>query len=232
MDQYSRVLSEIQRKIQDDSYGESELQGFMNDGLRELATEVVLPGLLTNSVVTCSPGSFSVSMPSDYFAGLLWARNFVKNRWVYIYDSLTAFLERYDVGMTGLSQTGEVHSACRHGHMLYFAHQPATGDAQDLRLWYSAAPTLLKTGDEDISYIPEHLQARLLINYVCMEVFSEIEEERNQPQVEKYYTRFSGAKAALIEFVGLPERRPSVIPNTNDPWTLTDTIQQGYSGDW
>ena len=225
MEQYSRIISEIQRKIQDESYQEDvELKGFINDGLREIAAEVVLPELLTYTTVTCLPDQFTIAMPDDYFANLIWARNVTKDRMVYTYGSLTIFLERYASGWEGLRMTGDVRAVCCHGRQLYYALQPVTGGSQDVRLWYAQQPTLIDTGTEDISYIPEQLQARLLVNYACMRVFEEIEEDERQPQTEKYYRKFSEAKAALINFVGLPERPPDFIPNYNDPWTATGSI--------
>jgi len=231
MKDLERILNEIQRKIQDESYSrKDELMGFINDGIREVASEVVLPDLLTYDTVTCQPDQFSVSVPEDLFSSLLWAYNLDKDRMVHVYGSLTVFLERYASGMQGLSDTGDVKAVCRHGRDLYYAFMPQAGDAQDLRLWYAASPTLLKTGDEDISFIPEQFHARLFVNYACMKVFEEIEEDQRQPQVEKYFQLYSKAKAALINFVGLPERAPSFVPNYEDPWTAVGTLHQDYLG--
>lgn len=219
--QVTRIIDQVERKIQDSSYSRDDILDILNMGLEHITSSVVLPGLLKNDTLTLTAGSFSVSVPNDFFSHLLWAHNTTKDRNITVYQDYASFLELY----RGLNNTGDVEALCEYGRFIYYQLCPATD--QETRIWYSESPTLYTADDAtELDYIPKHLQARLLVNYAAMYIFSEIEsDEKDQPETIKYSTYFNQAMGALIDFAGLPLEAPQFVININDPWSPSYHIQ-------
>ncbi len=207
--QISEILDHAVRKIQDSSYSRSpDLLGFANMGLGEIATEIVLPSLLTYSEVECTADGFQIAMPDDFYAHLRFAHNVTKEHRVRLYYNLSIFLERF----SGLDHSGNVDAVCEHGGKLYYQRVPSS--TQNVRLWYAKPPTLFTADNSDEpDFLPKHLHGPLLINYVAMKAFEEIEDEKSQPNFSKYFNLYSKAKASLINFVGLPDEGPEFVPD-------------------
>lgn len=207
--QISEILDHAERKIQDSSYARSpDLLGFANMGLGEIATEVILPSLMTYATVACPASDFATSLPDDFYAHLRFAHNTTKDCRVRLYYNLSIFLERF----AGLNTAGNVCAVCEHGGTLYYQLVPSA--EQELRVWYAKTPTLFTADNTDEpSFLPQHLHGPLLINYIAMKAFEEIEDEQKQPNFRKYYELYSQAKASLINFVGLPDEEPEFEPN-------------------
>lgn len=207
------ILTRVQRIIQDESYSRDDLLDLVNEGLGEIATRVVLPRLMTYASITIPTSGFTTSLPSDFFDHLLWAYNTTADRTVKVYHDLPWFLETYGE----LDEGGDCEALCEKGHTLYFQYVPSS--AQTVRVWYSKDPTLFSADNADeITYIPKHLQPKLLINYAAKEIFSELEEGKDQTNFLKYSGRYDQGIGALIDFVGPPERAPQFIPNFDNPW--------------
>lgn len=208
----STILDHVERKIQDSSYSRSpDLLNFVNMGIGEIASEVVLPSLLTYDTVTCTPDGFTVDMPDDFYAHLRFAHNQTKDRRIRLYYNLSIFLERF----AGLNRSGDVYAVCEHGGQLYYQCVPATD--QDVRIWYAKEPTVFTEDNTDeADFLPKHLQGPLLINYAAMKVFEEIEDDGQPVNFEKYFNLYSKAKGTLITLVGLPDEGPEFVPNHGD----------------
>lgn len=217
--QINNLITRIQRKIQDTSYSREEILDLVNEGLGEIATKVVLPRLATYDTVTIPTSGLTTSMPSTFYAHLLWAYNVTGDSSVKVYHDFPAFQQTFGA----LDEAGDCIAICEYGHTLYFQYVPST--EQTVRMWFTEEPTLFTADNTDeILYIPKHLQPQLLVNYVCREIFEEIEQGKDQPNFIKYDTRFSNAIGSLINFVGLAQRAPEFIPNFNDVWSTHDRV--------
>ena len=231
--QISKILDHIQRKIQDNSYErEADLLPLVNDGLGEVAAMVPLPDLTTTNTVDCGDG-YTVSMPQDFHSHFLFAYNTTRGRKITTIDHLTDFLHLFP----SLDNSGSVSHVCAHGKTLYFQNTPGSSTPETVRIAYSKKPTeFTQDNDEEIDYIPKSLQKELLVNYVCREVYLEIEDGMENTKVNwnTHNKLFQQAISRLQGFVGLPPKNPEFVQDTLHGAGYFESAETGfgyYDGD-
>lgn len=215
----TEILSRIEQKIQDESYDRLDLLNKVNEGLGEIAARVQLPDLITNDKVTCEADTSSVSLPDDYFGYLIAAYNKDTKQSLTILDSLVKLKRSFP----GLDQTGSVTHCVAKGSTLFFQGCPSS--SEDVKLFYCSKPALFSaSGDplvydpEEITYIPEHFQAKLLVTYAVKEVFNEIEDGLEDKKINwnTYNKLFEENLAKMTEFLGDQEDNASFVDTEND----------------
>lgn len=223
--QLERILKLIDRKVQDASYKESDFLDFINLGLGELASTEVFPKLSQNAVISFAAETYQADLPEDLETGPVRAYNLTRKKPVQVYDYLTVFLERFK----NLDQFGDVNSVCRDGNILLGQHKPRT--EEEVRIWYKLAipEVMTKYNDDDLFYIPFILRGPLLINYACMQAFSEIEDGAEgrsaaMPNFEKYSQLYLEARANLRRYLGTPDGNPEFVPDRLTHGDITDEI--------
>jgi len=150
----SELIADVRRLIQDDSYGDETILGFLNDGITEIAAwdnddpklglvgNILLPALETSAIVTTSLTDAFVALPANYakelykvtFAGQLSPIDILSN--------MRVMLEQWDDDLT---HEGLVEDVTVVGGRLYY--QPIPTEATELTVWFYRLPTLLENFD-------------------------------------------------------------------------------------
>jgi len=99
------------------------------------------------------------------------------------YTSLDEMLIDYD----DLATAGDVESFCQEGQMLWYAKIPETS-ANLLVLCYQN-PEPLSSSNQEILWMPEHIQYKVLVGGPCGYIFDEKEEEDSGKPVTRRYEK-------------------------------------------
>jgi len=198
------LVDKVRRKVQDDSYSVDDILELFNACLVELAGEVLLEELETWEQVSTDTSSSTVPLPANYHRALRFCHSITNKRRIHVYGG-RAQLDRHFVQR---DQSGRVLGVAPHGRNLYYQRIPQT--AEVLEINYFRYPEPLRSRDDKPTCLPPHLVEPLLVNYAAKELFSEIEDGIEGPQVntERYTAKYDKARAALVRFVGPEERAP------------------------
>ncbi len=184
---------------------------FLNDALNFIALNKKLAALEASDTVSCTTDSSSVALPDDYMHGLYHVSDGAKRIGDPAhYHDFARFLRRNP----DLANEGGVKEVCVNGDSLYYANR----EAIDLTVRYFKTPTELAKRGDTPSCIPAHLHRRLLVNYVCWQIFDEIEDGIDDPKTntQLYQQRFFGF---------LREIDPYCI-NTKEPTYIDDSADR------
>lgn len=188
----SKLVTEVNRIVYktdysgDKDYSDADILVFINRGRIEIAgggdrqhgSSLLppLPDLLTTGTVAVSTNS--VAMPATYQRGLQRV-NITGGDRLKKYTNLQKLLDRYE------NQTGVVEAYCLKGRTLWVG--PAPASETSLTMYFHkypvdlviadavVGPPAVAARDDQPAELPEHLQSRLLVNYTCREIQSEIE---------------------------------------------------------
>lgn len=211
--QLERILEVVSRKVQDSSYDNSDYIEFINMCLGEIASTEAMPKLIENHVVTVPAGQHTVDLPEGLYSGPFWAYNQTIQGGITVYDKLTIFLQRFK----HLDEAGPVRFLINAGNELMVQYSPHAD--QEIKVWYSREPQKLEDEDDEdyLFWLPYHLRGQLLINYCCMQAFSEIEDgvetRGSMPNFEKYHALYVEARGMLRQHLGVPDGSPEFIPD-------------------
>lgn len=192
------LRTEIENIIQDASWDDDDILGFLNDGVNELAEELLLRDLFTNDTVTTSTSSGSVSLPSDFHKKLVKVFSSSQEQELTIVESFTEFMEEYGYSMIDDEDSGDVQLVCPMGSSLYY--QPIPSSADTLTLYYYRTPTQMSADSDTPDGIPCYYKSPVLVPYVCAKVFEQLEDgiEGRKVNTEYFTTKFERAKSKLI----------------------------------
>ncbi len=219
-----RILENVERKVQDQSYGTAEYIDFINLCLGEIASTEAIPKLTTRDTITVEADSFEAYLPDDLYSGPTLAYNVTTKEAVKVWKNPTEFRLKYP----HLGERGPVKHICNIGDSFLVQFMPA--EDQTIRIWYvKEFDSLEDDKDEDsLLWIPKHLRGPLLINYCCMQAFSEIEDGVGSrgatPNYDKYFNLYMQARASLRIFLGVPDGVPDFVETVNPPSDITDEI--------
>jgi len=228
----SELVTEVQRIVYksdysgDADYGQNEILALLNEGQKDIsggsdrqhgnARLAPLPDLLTSSTVTLTTSS--VAMPATFQRGLL--RVVIDGEKLKKYDSLQKLLDKYE------GETGEPEGYCLKGRTLWIL--PAPPSSKTVTLYFHRFPTAMvittsPAADTSPDGIPDHLQKRLLVNYVCREIYAEIEGgmDMAHPEQEKHNDLLQMALNDLDRLIG-PEEGEAT--NVGDDYLTDDNI--------
>ena len=196
--------------VDDTSFDEDAILGFLNKGIREIAGTIDLPELRTSDSVDTSTSYNYVTMPSDYQKKCFIVAS-VDNEFrvdkpgeLYQYHR---FINRYPVSNAGSS----VSDVVINGNTLFYDPIPDT--SEELRVEYLRAPIALVTGSATPDGIPAHLHESLLVSFAAKEIFNLIEDglegkKVNTKMNEELYRR---ALQELHLFLGYMDSEPVYI---------------------
>jgi len=220
----ARILKNVDRKVQDKSYGDTDYIDFINLCLGEIASEEVLPKLNIRAEITIEADSFEADLPGNLYSGPTLAYNLTTKEPVKVWRNLTEFRLKYP----HLGERGPVKHICNAGNSFLVQFMPSQD--QEIRIWYTREhPKIVtKYDDTSLSWLPVHLRGPLLINYCCMQAFSEIEDgvgsRGANPNYDKYFNLYMKARASLRIFLGVPDGVPDFVETVNFPSDITDEI--------
>lgn len=212
LDVAQTLAEKVAVKVDDRSYTYDTILNKLNTGLRWIAGKYLLPDLETFEDIETDPGVSHVPLPRDYQRNLRWAHSVTHNRPTKIYPS-TVHLFRW---FSMLDQTGRIIGIAIKGRDLYYQRIPAA--AETIRLNYWRYPERIDMRTEKVDCLPEHLVEALLVNYVCRDIFSEIEDglEEEKVNTKHYAIMFTAALKDLSDFLGPEKRIPVDIPTEID----------------
>ena len=203
------LIEKVQLVIQDSSFDEDTILGFLNKGLNEIAGSIDLPELRVFDTVDTSTTDNFVAMPTNYQRKCFTVVSVSDEVRVdspgelYQYHR---FIDRHPVADTGSS----VSDVAINGNTLFY--DPIPDSAETLRVEYLRAPTTLTSSGEPDG-IPTHLHESLLVPFAAKEIFNLIEDgvegqKVNTQMNEGLYRR---AMQDLHQFVGYMDSEPNYI---------------------
>ena len=203
----SEIVEDVQRITAGSSYTEDMILAVINQGLLEIAGGgtrqhgnaklAPLPNLFAVSTVTVLTLDSSVAMPASYHRGLKTVRNANGDR-LRRYESYDKMVDRY------FGQGGPPEAYCLIGNTIHVAPNPNIDT--ELTTTFFALPDEAIDGDE-ITCLPSHLQKRLLENFCCKTIYSEIEQgiEGHNPDTMKHESLYQMALTDLERLIGFEE---------------------------
>jgi len=220
LEQLREAISGI---LQDSSFSTTDLDKRINLAVQTIAAGVKLPdqGWLTPPL----PDLFSIEtkdtvadqawleMPDDYHRGLervtgesLWGVRPPRGGDFYSFDLFMR--QAHD---KKLAAQGQVYIACLRGRRLYYQGVPASPET--LSLSYFRKPETMTEDSSVPEGITDHLQERLIVNYVCGKIFGAMIEDGETSRKE-------GTQYHMMEFYGAVEEMLLFIPDTTAPFNV------------
>lgn len=174
----SALTTEIQGIVQDNSFEEADIHALINEAVFRVAQGVQVPGelhitgplpeLYKTRWIWVYQTARSIDLPADYQRGLFNVYSSTGIGHVPMLRSFQKFISRYPV-----LETGDSLDACVvHGKTLFY--HPAA--IKTITFSYYKEPDLLEDEEDSPDCIPGHLQRRLIVGYVCREIFNQIED--------------------------------------------------------
>lgn len=219
--QFNKLIEEIEEKVDDSTYDSSDtVKSLINDAVRDIAAGVLVPGenrftdplpdlYTVESSFSLTNSSRSASLPNDFQRDLVKAYEDDGLGDIPILISWRRFLDKWPALETGSYVEGVVVR----GSSLYY-HPAVT---TTLEIGYYANPSTLSSDTDDPSCVPAHLQRGLIINHVCRELYSRIEDgmEGRKVNTEYYDQMFQEAVLMLDLWIG-EDGDPEYIEDIED----------------
>ena len=209
-----QLVDDIVDIVVDTTYGRDWITERLNIGMNEIVGTVLLPGLSGGfAVVSTVVGDYQADMPADFHRELYTAT--VGGYSVAVLPNLGVMRDR---GFTiDAASTGPVSCVCVDGGGK-LVYQDTPGLATEIKLRYYRKPALL---DDDPSSFTDGVAGnqrasgqldRALVSYVCAEIFSRIEQDRESPKRNTQYheERYGKAISELLRITG--SQRPRAVP--------------------
>jgi hypothetical protein len=204
------IVDAIEEIVQDDSYN---LITRINDAMNDISNGIImpdksisppLPDLFMYGTVNTSITLPYVPLPADYQRGLFKVYDSANERIAPPtggnYNSFALFLKQ--ASNLSLLEVGSIYAVCVKGTKLYYQGIPTVSTT--LGLHYYRKPAVMALDGDVPDGLPLSLAKRLLVHYVCKEIFGAgLEDGQDNVGVGvKYHTsKFYEVMAALIELI-------------------------------
>lgn len=206
METLAELEDEILTIIDDESFSLANVTGYLNKAMKEISGRFLLPELQTNANVVTTALNY-VALPTTFQRNLFYCYSTTQSREIPIMSDFRHILRDVSV----IDQGGNVFAVAVRGSNLHYQRIPSVFET--LQIHFYKKPTELSTASTagTPSCIPDHLVRPLLVNYVCKEIFSLIEQDQSgaRPNRDFHYSLYQEALADLSLFLG-PE--PSFAP--------------------
>lgn len=163
-----------------------------------------LPDLYSSAVVETTVNAYA-DLPATYQRHLFYVvdpnSNKIEPPRGGDYYSFLLFLKQ--ILKKDLSQTGSVSNVVAKGSKLYYQGIPSA--TADLTVHFYRKPVDMSADDSTPDGIPDHLQRRLINNYVAKEIYGEVAKKDKliKEQMIFHETEFYSAMMDLIDFIGV-----------------------------
>ena len=204
----NELVQKVQTAIQDPSFSEAQITGYINRGLFEVAGAVQLPELYKFESITTDVDNPFTALPSDFMRDVVFIHSQKNGGRLTVEVSHIKFLKLYP----GLDRTGGgIARASVKGSMLFYQPVPSTPDT--LTVHYHRKPDMLAEGSDEPDCLPAHLQEALLVSFAAWKIFSLIEDGIEGPKVntDRYDRDFHLALADLKVFLGDEDGEPVFV---------------------
>jgi len=203
----AELIAAVEDVIQDTEYTETVITSLINEAVLKIATGDIiagkyqlsppLPELYKSDDVLTVLSTGYLSLPADYNRNVFMVVD-SDNEPVFIEESFKKFM----IAAAGEYEGGVVKCAIN-GSKLYYMDTPAA--AATLTLHYYTAPDTLTAAGDIPSSIPIVLHRKLIVGYVCREIFNKIEDgiEGKKVNTVYYANEYAGGLLDLDTAVGL-----------------------------
>lgn len=224
----SQLVNEVEKIVQDSSFSQDDIVGYLDDGLKIVAAGPVmhdyksvqlppLPRLYTSDTIDCSTTTYYVDLSdlSTYTFGrdLDFASNGTTGSRITVQRSMQDFMKSYPE----MDESGSVYRVFEEGGRLY--HQGIPSEAETLTLWFYRVPTTLSidSPDAEPEGIPSQFHHAILTNYAAWRIFSLIDGDNGELRytIDKHWTRYEQSLHDLYLTVGDKEKEPVNIADTD-----------------
>ena len=201
------LVAAIEDIIQDTEYTEDMIVTMINEAVLKVATGDILPGkyqispplpdLYSTGDVLTVLGTGYLSLPADFNRDLFMVVDSNGDP-VKIEESFKKFLVMY-----ADQAAGSVFRCSVNGGRLHYRDIPAA--ATTLTVHYYTNPDTLVNDADVPSSIPAILHRKLIVGYVCREIFNRIEDgiEGQKINTNYYATEYGTGLLDLEKFVGI-----------------------------
>jgi len=207
----SELRITISTVIQNPIYMDSMLDTRINDAVSTIAAGIQmpngcvsppLPALYLSGTVSTATDAAYASLPATYQRDvfLVLDGDADKINPIYTYYSFKLFLDT--IGEKDLSESGSITHVAIKGSNLYYQGIPTA--SEDLTVHFYRKPVDMSEDDDTPDGIPEHLQTRLIMHYVCRDIFGEnIKGDPVAPGKATYHDiQFYKVMQELEDFIG------------------------------
>ncbi len=215
----SELVEAIENVVQDSDFTSTIITSLINEAVLKIATGDVLPGKYQVSpplpdlyvkadVLTVIDAGF-LSLPADYNRTMFMVVD-ANGDAIRVQDSFKKFLvDNSD------ESSGGVFVCAINGSRLHYRDIPTAATA--LTVHYYQTPETLVSVSDTPSCIPAILHRKLIVGYVCREIFNKIEDgiEGQKINTNYYATEYAGGLLDLEKIVGI-DGSPDYYDNQTD----------------
>lgn len=217
------ITAVVQADLLNQAYLSTLLDTRINRAVSSVAAGIRMPNgetspplsdLYESGTVETDTGVAYKALPTTYQRNVFYVSDAAGDRIIPArggsYYDFTLFLN----GITSkdLSEAGSVHRVCVKGRNLYYQGIPSA--SVDLTVNFYRKPVDMSSDSDTPDGLPEHLQVKLIKNYVAREFFAdEIKEDFKSDQLRQqriawHDAEFYSAMQDLIDCVGYNDNEP------------------------
>lgn len=178
MDVNLLIRTVLGRAVQDLSFADVDVLGYINEGLATVAGLVPLPRLETLTTVEADPAEESIPLPEDFLVHLRYAYSLVTRRKLLILSNLVRLREA-----TSRHDAGSVKRVAVSGDRLFYSPSPPS--YEQIEIVYHRKPPEYAGGEDEQDIMPEHIGPRILLAYACRKMYA-VTEAKAQEHKENF----------------------------------------------
>lgn len=210
------IRERIKRIIHDTSYTDEIIDGFINEGLSRCASLVLLPALESMGQITTEVSTPFALIPDswNFDRNITMCINTSGNK-LKVLSSLIMMARAYpEFGVN--NEIGDIEACTVVANKFFYYPIPET--AETLTCTFYQKVTSLANDSDTPDILPDFLHYKLLVSFVCAEIFNEIEEGIDGVLVntKKHSAAFAMAIEELRDVLRTGQSRPE--PNRSKDW--------------
>lgn len=203
------MRAELEAIAEKPEYATADYTARINEAMREVADQVIMPDLKRVGIITTEPSVAYVSLSGltgDEFSGTVRRVRRVgvtaADDVISIFTNLEELLDYYNPW----NETGDIEAVAVEGNNLWYQKVPDETDS--LTLLYTAYPTVLVGDDDEPTNFPSSLHRELFIHGAAKLIWDTIEVDMENPKVYKlsYESSQSNGLTKLREWIGRHSR--------------------------
>ncbi len=166
------IRDEVENIVQDDSFGETVLNSYINQAIIYTGANADIPELKRIGTVNTilEQAYTSLSSLTGGFSGKLKRVKNADGDAIEIFSDLALLMDAYPL----MSEEGEVEAVALEGSTLWYQDIPTV--VETLTCLYYKNPDTLSSDDESPSDFPEHLHRQLFVHGCAWVIYDEIED--------------------------------------------------------
>jgi len=167
-----QIRDEVENLIQDGSFSEDTLNGYINQSILYAGANTDIPELKGIATVDTVPGQAYTSLSglTGGFSGKLQRVKNADGDNISVFSDLALLMDEYPK----MDEEGEVEAVALEGNSLWYQNIPLI--AETLTCLYYRNPGILSADNESPSDFPEHLHRQLFVNGTAWLVYDLIED--------------------------------------------------------